>query len=403
VSPQISWLPDGSPTSPRGFQAGALHAGIKSDPVKPDLALLLSEHPCAAAATFTQNRFPAAPVVLDRERIASGQARAIVVNSGNANACTGEQGLQDARRMAAWAADRVGVSPEEVLVASTGIIGVQLPMDRIREGLSRLELTPDGGPLAARGIMTTDTKPKHAAVELSIGDRPVRIGGMSKGAGMIHPDMATMLCFLTTDAKVEAGYLRAALREAMANSFNMISVDGDTSTNDTCIVLANGASGVAFDGCGPESALFQQALDELSQHLARAIVADAEGAQRTMRVEVGGAPSARDARLAARAVASSSLTKAALHGADPNWGRILCAVGYSGAEFNPDLTELRIGGITLVREGAPIQFDRAAASEAMKVAEVLIQIELHQGAARAVAWGCELTEEYVVENSAYTT
>jgi glutamate N-acetyltransferase/amino-acid N-acetyltransferase len=365
--------------------------------------LLVSDRPCSAAATFTQNRFPAAPVVLDRERIATGRAQAIVVNSGNANACTGEQGLEDARRMAAWAAEKVGLSVENVLVASTGIIGVHLPIDAVRDGLRRLELNPTGGPLAARGIMTTDTQPKHVAVEFTIGGQPVRVGGMSKGAGMIHPNMATLLCFMTTDAQVEADYLRAALREAVTDSFNMISVDGDTSTNDTCILLANGASGVAFDGCGPESALFQQALNEVAQHLARAIVADAEGAQRTMRVEVRGAPTERDARVAARAVAASSLTKAALHGADPNWGRILCAVGYSGADFNPELSELAICGITLVRDGSPLQFDRVAASEAMKAAEVLIQVDLHQGSGKAVAWGCELTEEYVVENSAYTT
>jgi glutamate N-acetyltransferase/amino-acid N-acetyltransferase len=251
--------------------------------------------------------------------------------------------------------------------------------------------------------MTTDTRPKHIAVEIELGGKPVRIGGMSKGAGMIHPNMATMLCFITTDAQAEAGFLRAALKDAVADSFNMISVDGDTSTNDTCIVLANGASGVTFDGCGPESALFQRALNEVAEYLARAIVADAEGAQRTMRVEVHGAPSERDARTLARAVSSSSLTKAALHGADPNWGRILCAAGYSGAEFDPQRVELHVAGVALVRDGTPLDFDRVAASEGMKTAEVEIVIDLHQGSARAVAWGCELTEEYVVENSAYTT
>jgi glutamate N-acetyltransferase/amino-acid N-acetyltransferase len=400
---EIRRITDGGITSPFGYLAGALHAGIKSDPQKPDLALLVSEQPSTAAATFTSNRFAAAPVQLDRERIKSGRARAVVINSGNANACTGEQGLENARQMSRWAAEKAGVPVEEVLVASTGIIGVQLPMERIRDGLARLQVTRDGGLEAARGIMTTDTRPKHTAVELQIGGRTVRVGGMSKGAGMIHPDMATLLCFIATDALAEADYLRAALKEAVADSFNMISVDGDTSTNDTCILMANGASGVALDGRGPESAVFQRGLNEVAQHLAQAIVADAEGAQRTMRVEVRGALSKRDARLAARAVASSSLTKAALHGGDPNWGRILCAVGYSGAELDPSLAELEVGGIALVQDGAPLDFDAEAASRAMKKEQVEIMVDLHQGAGRAVAWGCELTEQYVVENSAYTT
>ena len=399
----IQRLTDGSVTSPVGFRAGALHSGIKSDPAKPDLALLVSDFPCVAAATFTQNRFAAAPVVLDRERIASGQARVIVANSGNANACTGQRGLDNARQMAAWAAERVDLPAEQVLVASTGIIGHHLPMEKIRDGLNRLELAADGGLLAAQGIMTTDTRRKSIAVQFEIGGKPVRIGGMSKGAGMIHPNMATLLCFITSDAECDLAFARAALKTAVVESFNMITIDGDTSTNDTCVLLANGASGVRFDGCGVESALFQQALNEVAQYLAQAIVADGEGAERTMRVEVRGALSEREARLAARAVAGSALTKAALHGADPNWGRILCAVGYSGADCNPDLAELLIGGVTLVRDGAPLAFDEAAASAAMKADEVEIVVDLHQGGGRAVAWGCELTEAYVVENSAYST
>jgi glutamate N-acetyltransferase / amino-acid N-acetyltransferase len=396
-------LLDGSVTSPAGFLAGALHAGIKSDPDKPDLVLLVSEQPCAVAATFTNNRFAAAPVQLDRERVTSGRARAVVINSGNANACTGDQGLENARQMARWAAEKVGASTEEVLVASTGVIGVQLPIGRIRDGLARLEVSRDGGLLAARGIMTTDTRPKHLAVELLIDGTMVRLGGMSKGAGMIHPNMATMLCFVTTDVAGESDYFQAALERAVANSFNMITVDGDTSTNDTCLLLANGASDVRLDGRGPGAELFQRALDEVAQYLARAIVADAEGAERTMRIEVRGASSEGDARRAARAVASSSLTKAALHGADPNWGRILCAVGYSGADLDPDLVELWIGDVRLVRDGAPVDFDALAASDAMKRDEVHIVVDLHQGSGSAISWGCELTEAYVVENSAYTT
>ena len=403
MPPEIVRLADGSVTSPSGYQAGALHSGIKSDPDKPDLALIVSERPCAVAATFTSNRFAAAPVVLDRERVQAGPIRAIVANSGNANACTGDEGLRNARQMASWAAEKAGVRPEEVLVASTGIIGVQLPMERIRDGLQRIELGPDGGRLAARGIMTTDTRPKHVAVELSTGSGTVRLGGIAKGAGMIHPNMATMLSFITTDAEIEPAILRSALRGAVADSFNMISIDGDTSTNDTVLLLANGASGVRLDGRGPDSALFQTALNEVAEYLATSIVADGEGAERTMRVVVRGAPSQQDARLAARAVASSSLTKAALHGGDPNWGRILCAVGYSGAEFDPARVDLAVGGVELVRAGAPLPFDQAAAAEAMRQSEVQIAIDLHQGSFQATAWGCELTEAYVVENSAYTT
>ena len=403
MSSEIRTLPGSSVTSPAGFLAGALHAGIKSDPERPDLTLLVSERPCAVAATFTANKFAAAPVQLDRERITSGRARAVLANSGNANACTGQPGLDNARLMARWAAEKLGIGEEEVLVASTGIIGVQLPMDKIQAGLARLEVSADGGDVAARGIMTTDRRPKQIAVELQVGGRAVRIGGMAKGAGMIHPNMATMLCFITTDAEADPSFLRAALKDAVAGSFNMISVDGDTSTNDTCILLANGASGVTLDGCGPESALFQQALDVVVQHLARAIVADGEGAERTMRVEVRGARSDRDARLAARAVASSSLTKAALHGGDPNWGRILCAVGYSAAELDPTRVELRVGDVALVRDGTPLDFDQTAASAAMRADEVEILVDLHEGSGKAVAWGCELTEAYVVENSAYTT
>lgn len=403
VPAEISRLANGSVTSPLGYLAGATNAGIKSDPDKLDLALLVSERPCSAAGTFTRNLFAAAPVQLDRERIASGRARAVVVNSGNANACTGERGLENARLMARYAARKIGAAEEEVLVASTGIIGVHLPIEKIRAGLERLQLSREGGLAAARGIMTTDRRPKHIAVELQTDCGPVRIGGIAKGAGMIHPNMATMLCFLTTDAEIEAPLLRRALAAAVADSFNMISVDGDTSTNDTCILLANGAAGVRLTEHDAAWPLFEQALGEVTQYLACAIVADGEGAERTMRVEVRGAPSREDARTAARAIAASSLVKAALHGADPNWGRILCAAGYSGARFDPALVELRIGGITLVQDGAPVTFDAAAASAAMKAAEVAMLVDLHQGDGRAVAWGCELTEGYVVENSAYTT
>jgi glutamate N-acetyltransferase/amino-acid N-acetyltransferase len=364
--------------------------------------LLCADRPCAVAATFTRNLFAAAPVTLDRERVATGRARAIIANSGNANACTGAVGLENARKMASWAAEKLDVPADEVLVASTGVIGVHLPMEAIRGGLSKVSIGANGGLDAARGIMTTDTRPKHIAVELQLGGRAVRVGGIAKGAAMIHPNMATMLCFITTDAQAEPATLQKALSAAVADSFNMISVDGDTSTNDTCILLANGASGVAVDQ-GEAFEQFQRAVDAVAQHLAKAIVDDAEGSQRTMRVEVEGAPSADIARQVGRTIASSTLFKAALHGADPNWGRILCAVGYSGVEIDPSVVELSVGGVALVRDGAPLQFDQQAAAESMKADQVLVRLDLHQGHASAVAWGCELTEQYVYENSAYTT
>jgi glutamate N-acetyltransferase/amino-acid N-acetyltransferase len=364
--------------------------------------LLCSDQPCSVAATFTRNLFAAAPVILDRERVATGRARAIIANSGNANACTGARGLENARQMASWAAEKLDLPGDEVLVASTGVIGVHLPMDAIGEGLKKLSIASDGGIDAARGIMTTDTRPKHIAVELHLGGRTVRVGGIAKGAAMIHPNMATMLCFITTDALAEPATLQQALSASVADSFNMISVDGDTSTNDTCIVLANGASGVSVDQ-GEALEQFKRALDVVAQHLAKAIVDDAEGSQRTMRVEVEGAPTPEIARTVARTIASSTLFKAALHGADPNWGRILCAVGYAGVEIDPAVVELSVGGVALVREGAPLEFDQQAAAESMKADEVLVQLHLHQGGNTAVAWGCELTEQYVYENSAYTT
>jgi glutamate N-acetyltransferase/amino-acid N-acetyltransferase len=390
-------------TSPAGFQAGALHAGLKSDPAKPDLALIVSDRPCSVAGTFTSNLFAAAPVQLDRERVSSGQARAIVANSGNANACTGERGLADARQVTRWAAEKLAIPEREVLVASTGIIGHHLPIERIRDGLARLELSSEGGILAAQGIMTTDTVPKYVAVEFESGGRPVRIGGIAKGAAMIHPNMGTMLCFLSTVAASEPRFLQDVLLRAVGVSFNMITVDGDMSTNDTCLLLANGASGVRVDGGGEPSELFQEALAQVTQVLAQGMVDDAEGSKRTMRVEILGAPSEQDARMAARAVAASNLTKAALHGGDPNWGRILCAVGYSGAKFRTELVELQVGRVTLVKEGSPLEFDQRAAAEAMRQPRVEIVVDLHQGSGRAVAWGCELTEEYVYENSAYST
>ena len=309
-----------------------------------------------------------------------------------------------AEEMAALAAAKLGARPEEILVASTGVIGVQLPMDKVRSGIAAVDLSADGGDQAAQAIMTTDLRPKERAVRLEIGGQTVTIGGMAKGSGMIHPNMATMLAFITTDAAVDPNLLQAALREAAATSFNMISVDGDTSTNDTLVALANGAAGNATIVAGtPEAAQFQDALNDVAIDLAKAIARDGEGATKLIEMLVEGARTLADARAAARSVVSSSLFKAAVYGADPNWGRILCALGYSGADVDDLRADIRIGDVYLMKDGKIQQFDRAAAVAQMAGPDVFVSAHLHLGDESARAWGCDLTEGYVDINGRYTT
>ncbi len=328
----------------------------------------------------------------------------MIANAGNANACTGEQGLADAREMAALAARLTDADPAEVLVASTGVIGVPLPMDLIRSGAEQISLAAsDGGAQFARAIITTDTHPKTAGAELDLGGKTVRIGGAAKGAGMIHPNMATLLSFVTTDAAVEPGFLQTALERAGADSFNMITVDGDTSTNDTLVVLANGAAGNPTIEGGEDGDAFVAALTYVCAELAKAIVSDGEGATRLIRVDVKGAASDEDARAAARSVVRSPLVKSAVYGSDPNWGRVLCAIGYSGAKVDPMAVDLFVGDVQLVKAGAPVPGSREAAGDTMKEKEITFVADLHVGGSAATAWGCDLTEAYVVENSAYTT
>ncbi|MCC6178517.1 MAG: bifunctional glutamate N-acetyltransferase/amino-acid acetyltransferase ArgJ [Chloroflexi bacterium] len=393
----------GGVTFASGFAAGAVYAGIKTPgPGKLDLAILVSDRPANVAGVFTQNTFCAAPVVVSRERVAAGRARAIVVNAGNANACTGEQGIADAREMTELAARSVDADPSEVLVASTGVIGVPMPMELIRQAIGEIELGHDGERFA-RAIITTDTRIKQAAAEVELSGRTVRIGGAAKGAGMIHPNMATMLAFVTTDAAVEPEFLQQALRAATADTFNMISIDGDTSTNDTLIVMANGAAQNPPVSGGSDGDRLTAALTYVCGELARAIVADGEGATRLIRVDVRGAASLADARSAARSVVRSNLLKAAVYGGDPNWGRVLCAIGYSGARVDPNAVDLFLGDVQLVRAGSPVPGSREAAGDLMKQPEVHFIADLHVGQNGATAWGCDLTEAYVVENSAYTT
>jgi glutamate N-acetyltransferase / amino-acid N-acetyltransferase len=404
TSAPFNVLADGSSTSAQGFRAAGIAAGIKASG-RPDLGIWASEAPCVAVATFTQNTFPAAPVILSRDRLrARPAAQAVVFNSGNANACTGDQGLADANEMARLAAHTLGISADLVLAASTGIIGVPLPMDVIRAGLPRVQVRPNGGHEAAQTIMTTDTRPKEYAVAFPVGGREVRIGAMTKGVGMIYPNMATMLAFIGTDATLEPDFAQAALKRAVNRSFNMITVDGDTSTNDSCFLLANGRAGAPLLAAGsPDAANFQAALDSVCIDLARKMAGDGEGATRLLQVDITGAASDGDARAAARAVVGSSLFKAAVHGSDPNWGRIFAAVGNSGARVDPQRAALWIGSVQIAQQGIATSATKDAARAEMLGAEVNVRVDLGLGAASATAWGCDLTEDYVVENSAYST
>jgi glutamate N-acetyltransferase/amino-acid N-acetyltransferase len=398
----IEFIPEGTVTSPRGFSAGATYAGIKKDSAGAlDLGVLTSEIPPRIAALFTTNSFKAAPVTLSQQRFKTGRAAAVVVNSGCANAGTGEAGLADATEMAALAADKLGLGAEQFLVASTGIIGQRLPMKKIRAGIAGIVPSAEGGHQLARAMMTTDTVPKEVAVAVT---GEFTIGGAAKGSGMIHPQMATMLCFLTTDANVEAAFLAQSLARAADLSLNMVSVDGDTSPNDMLLVMANGkASGEAIGPDSPRGRLFQQALEKACIHLARAIASDGEGATRLIEVTVKGAVTDYEARRAARTVVSSPLVKTAVHGNDPNWGRILAAAGRSGAELEADRVDIYIDGIRLVAGGAALPFDAKVLASSLGGGEVNITIDLNLGAASATAWGCDLSAEYVAINSEYTT
>ena len=397
----INLIPGGGITSPRGFLAGAVSAGIKIEKgTRLDLGILRSEVSGTAAAVFSRNRVKAAPVVLDQQRLENGRATAVVINSGYANSCTGKQGMADALEMAELTARHVGVAPEEVLVSSTGVIGVNLPMERVRSGIRDVVLTPNGGHELAQAIMTTDTVPKEVAV--NAGD--FIIGGMAKGSGMIHPDLATMLGFLTTDAAVEIEFLKTALRKAVAMSFNMLSVDGDNSTNDTVLIIANGrADGERIEEGSGQAGIFQQALNEVCIYLTKEIARDGEGATKLIEVTVTGAVNEAEARLAARTIVSSALVKAAVHGSDPNWGRILAAAGRCGITLETDKIQMEIGGVRLVDAGGPITFDKEKVAKHLNGLEVAIKLDLNIGNGRAVAWGCDLSEEYVTINSDYTT
>ena len=405
----------GGLTAPRGWRAGVAACGIKAftagasalpSDQRDDLTVVASDTPCDAGGVFTTNRVKSASVVIDQLHLKNNRLQAMVVCSGNANACTGAQGFRDALQMAKLTSDRLDLEPSQVLVGTTGVIGRYLPMEAVKKGIWEAcrSLSTDAGEAAARAIMTTDTVPKTHAVEFDLGGVPVRVGGMAKGSGMIHPNMATMLSFVTTDAVVAPGWVGSIVKQVADRSFNQVTVDGDSSTNDTFLILANGAAGnpEVVEGT-PEAAALEAAILEVARELARSIARDGEGATKLMTVRVSGAPDDQQARLAARSVASSNLVKAAIHGGDPNWGRIVCALGYSGSDLAIDRLQVDIAGLTVFAAGAGQEVDLNAVRQAFEQPEIEIRAELGLGPGAAEAFGCDLSAEYVRINADYTT
>ncbi|MDF1496057.1 bifunctional glutamate N-acetyltransferase/amino-acid acetyltransferase ArgJ [Caproiciproducens sp. CPB-2] len=402
----MEWI-EGGVTAAQGFTAAGIYSGIRKNKSKPDLAMIYAKVPCSAAAVYTQNLVKGAPVVVTRKNIADGKAQAVICNSGNANTCNAD-GEEKAWRMCEIAAKELGIAPQDVVVASTGVIGQVLPIEPIEQAAPALAkaLSPDGSGDAARAIMTTDTEMKNLAVRLTIGGKSVHIGGIAKGSGMIHPNMATMLCFLTTDAAISACALNAALKEAVHVSFNMVSVDGDTSTNDMTAVLASGLAGNGeITGESEDYHLFVQGLTALCTALARKVAKDGEGATKLLVCRVTGAKSEKDARLVAKSVICSSLFKAAMFGADANWGRVLCAIGYAGADVDVSLVDVtfesKAGRIEVCKNGTGIDFDEDEAKKILTQEEINVDVALNGGEFRACAFGCDLTYDYVKINGDY--
>ncbi len=400
---------DGGVTAALGFSANGVACGVKKR--KKDLALVYSESPCSFAGSFTTNLVKAAPVIWDQGLVStSAKVQAIVINSGNANACTGSQGKRDTEAMASYTAGVLGLSTEEVLVCSTGIIGLVLPMEKIERGIEQcskvLSDDREGGHEAAKAILTTDTFVKEVAITLSVGGKQVTIGGMAKGSGMIHPNMATMLSFITTDAAIEKSVLQQLLGSSIRDTYNMISVDGDTSTNDTVLVLANGMSGCEeLSSSHPDWDAFCEAFLYVHKELAKAIVRDGEGAGKFLEVTVKGAKDKETAQILARSIISSNLVKTAFFGSDANWGRVLCAMGYSGASFDPNKVDLFFastkGTIQVISQGTPLDFDEHMAKGILLEHDVQTLAVLRDGDGEGTAWGCDLSYEYVRINGDY--
>lgn len=403
---------EGGVTAPIGYKAAGLRAGIKPNATKKDMALILSEVPAVSAGTFTKNVVKAAPVFWDKKIITEEEtAQAIVINSGIANACTGQEGIDNCRKEAVAVGRCLGVAPEQVLVASTGVIGAQLVMDVIEKGIENLaqilEDSVEAADDAANAILTTDTHKKEIAVSLELDGKTVTIGGMCKGAGMIHPNMGTMLAFITCDAAVEKATLQEMLLEGVQDSFNMVSVDGDTSTNDSCLILCNGMAGnQTLTRDSQDYEIFKEALFYVLEYLAKQIAGDGEGCTRLFEVICQGAASKEDARIISKSVVCSSLTKAAVFGKDANWGRILCAMGYSGVIFDPEKVDITLsseeeGPLVIVKEGIATDYSEEKATQILSCNPVQAILDIHAGEETATAWGCDLTYEYVSINADY--
>lgn len=400
---------EGSITSPKGFKACGNSVGLKKG--KKDLALIMSEVPSVCVGTFTTNKVKAAPVKRDKALVEKGgKISAVVINSGNANACTGDKGIEDNEKMAEIYAKLIGVKTDEVLTASTGVIGVMMPMDIIEKGIndtvSLLDSSVEGGHSAAQAIMTTDTVSKEVCVQIELDGKEVTVSGMSKGSGMIHPNMATMLAFITTDAAIERSLLDEIIKECVKDTYNMISVDGDTSTNDSLIVLANGeAKNSLITEKNADYDKLKEALYFVNGTLAKKMAEDGEGATKLITVNVKGAKTKLDARLMAKSVIGSSLVKAAMFGEDANWGRVMCAMGYSGADFNPEKVDIVFesdaGSILLMDKGTPIKFDEDYALKVLKEKKITVNIDVFNGEESATAWGCDLSYDYVKINGDY--
>ena len=391
--------------APQGFAAAGVHCGIRHNHEKPDLALIKADVRCAGAACYTTNKVYGAPITVDREHLADGYAQAILVNSGNANTCA-PGGLELARATCELAAQALGIPAADVLPSSTGVIGQRLPVECIEQHLPEIQLTDNGSEKANLAIMTTDTRPKEAAVTFEIGGKTVTIGGMAKGSGMIHPNMCTMLSFITTDAKISGKALRKALRADVEDTYNMISVDGDTSTNDTVLLLANGMAGNDKIRYGtPEYKRFCEALHYVNETLAKKMAGDGEGATALFEAKITGAQTKEQAKVLAKSIVCSNLTKTAIAGHDANWGRILCAMGYSGAQFDPEKVDLYFesaaGKLKIIENGTAADYSEEKATEILSQPEVTAIADIKEGNEEAAAWGCDLTHGYIEINADY--
>ena len=400
---------EGGVTAAQGFVAGGIHCGVRKNKSKPDLAMIYSEKPCTAAAVYTRNLVKGAPILVTQKNLADGTAKAVICNSGNANTCNAD-GVEKAEAMCQLTAKALGIAPQDVVVASTGVIGQVLPLEPIQEGIPELvkTLSPEGSLAAATAIMTTDTIPKGAAAQVEIGGKTVTLGGISKGSGMIHPNMATMLCFVTTDCAITPEMLDKAIHQVTEKTFNMISIDGDTSTNDTFAILANGAAGnetIAVPG--PDYDAFVEALEAVCRQLSKLMAGDGEGATKLLVCQVEGAADPETAKVVAKSVICSTLFKAAMFGADANWGRVLCAIGYSGAAVDVHKIDVSFrsakGQVDVCQNGAGIPFSEEKASEVLGEKEIDILVHLHMGQEQAEAYGCDLTYDYVKINGDYRT